>query len=99
MDDTHVRELLTRLPIEDLRMFIKDPHEAVRIIKAERQQQETIIDEGTSMDAVNVEGLNSMMMFIQKLAYEELHELLEHTQMLLDFLQLPTSEVWQGRKA
>jgi len=94
-----VRELLDRLPIEDIRQFVKDSDQAVDIIKAERQFESQLKEEGTSDDAVNVEDLNSMVMFVQKLPFDELRELLEHTQMLLDFLQLPNSEVWQGRKA
>jgi len=38
-----------------------------------------------------------MLMFLQKLPYDQLHHIIEYTQMLLDFLSLPAKASWRDK--
>merc|ERR1711966_424849 len=50
---------------------------------------------GDIANILTVEDLNSMLMFLQKLPYDELHMIVEFTQLLLDFLSLPAHAKWR----
>lgn len=98
-------EILSTLPTEELRHYGNDHEKCFEMLEktyshAESKDLKAEADkEMQAEDAVTVEDLNNMLMFLQKFTYDELHEVLEYAQLLLDFLQLPANDVWRGRAA
>jgi hypothetical protein len=98
-------EILNTLPTEELKHYGNDHEKCFEMLEktyshAESKDLKAEADkEMQAEDAVTVEDLNNMLMFLQKFTYDELHEVLEYAQLLLDFLQLPANDVWRGRAA
>eukprot|EP00927_Polykrikos_kofoidii_P054016 TRINITY_DN48511_c0_g1_i1.p1 TRINITY_DN48511_c0_g1~~TRINITY_DN48511_c0_g1_i1.p1 ORF type:complete len:1190 (+),score=161.02 TRINITY_DN48511_c0_g1_i1:73-3570(+) len=96
-----VVEQMARLPVEEVARLESSPNECIdfvreltRIDKDERQDHRSALG-----DMVTVEDVNDMLMYIETLRYEELEELLEYAQWLVDFLQIPVTDVWRGLSA
>lgn len=93
--------IFNTLPLEELRYFGNEPDQCFEMLERtakfyKNHKEHTKADYD---DCVTVEDLNNMLMFLQKFTFEELHEVMEYAQLLLDFLQLPCSEVWRGHAA
>merc|ERR1719335_1837560 len=87
--------LLELLPIEELRNLVKEPERCLKMVEHNERTKHRKKFRGNPSEALTVEDLNSMMMFLQKLPYDELHLLIEYTQMLLDYLTLPAAAPWR----
>lgn len=91
-------EILRTLPVEELRHLANENELCFEMFEQVGKFIANKKELHADVDAVNVEDLNNMLMFLQKFTYDELQEVLEYSQMLLDFLTLPSSEVWGGKK-
>jgi hypothetical protein len=87
-------EILNTFPVEQLQRLANDREQCLELLdKIDSYEPE---EPDANVDAITVEDMNSMLMFLERFSYEELHEVLEYTQMLLDFLQLPCTDTWQN---
>lgn len=91
----HVTEEMDKLPVEEVRRLTKSPDECIGNLKTQRESDE-VVEKSAGFDAVTVEDLNNLLMFIYKVEWRDLKDLLEYAQMLLDFVQLPHTAVWKG---
>jgi len=100
VDWAAVRQVLDMLPVEELERLGKEPELCIQQV-LESRVQEKILQEfrGDNEDFLTVEDINGMLMYIQKLPYNELHLLIEYTQLLLDYLTLPTNATWREEVA
>merc|ERR1712137_456686 len=95
LDWHNVQELLDMMSLREIeRSVMRNPDEAFEMVKRYRDKTFKTEDVQTST-IVTVEDLNSMLMFLQKLRYDKLHLVIEYTQLLLDYLMLPTSSNWR----
>lgn len=62
---------------------------------SKRRDAGETLDDHDDKGVLTVEDLNSMLMFLQKLPYDELHLVIEWTQLLIDFRSLPTNAAWR----
>jgi len=92
-----VLRILDDLPVEALHNLVSQPEICLKLVRQRRRLREASQNllKGRMDDAITVEELNSMMMFLAKLLPDELHLLLEYTQMLLDYLTLPAAADWR----
>merc|ERR1719487_3099722 len=92
-----VVRVLDDLPVEALHNLVSHPEQCLKLVRQRRRLKEAskTLLKGKMEDAITVEELNSMMMFLNKLLPDELHQLLEYTQMLLDYLTLPAAADWR----
>jgi hypothetical protein len=91
----HVTEEMDKLPVEEVRRLTKSPDECIGTLKTQREN-DVVVEKSVGFDAVTVEDLNNLLMFIYKVEWRDLKDLLEYAQMLLDFVQLPHTAVWKG---
>jgi hypothetical protein len=99
LDWHEVHQMLNLLPVVELNRLTENPDKVVQMAKRQRQDAEAEAKEkafeGDENDVLTVEDVNSMLMFLQKLPYDELHMIIEFTQLLLDFLSLPACAEWR----
>jgi len=99
LDWHEIHSMLNTLPIVELNRITEDPDKVVQLAKKQKADIEHEGKEksfqGDPANILTIEDLNSMLMFLQKLPYEELHMIIEFTQLLLDFLSLPAHAKWR----
>jgi len=92
----HVATVLDKLPVEDVEAYASNGSGCLEMVQAQVSAQEQVDDEPIEANAITVEDLNTFVMFVEKFSWEQLQEVLEYTQVLIDFLHLPnTHQVWQ----
>jgi len=94
---SQVEEVLSRLPVEQLEQIKKQPTHAIRLVFEYRTGAEDneVQSEGHASDHVTVEDVCTAIMQLQKLQAKDLHNLLEYTQLLLDYLTFPAQVQWR----
>jgi len=96
VDWAAVRKVLDMLPVEELERLGRDPELCIaQVLEAREQEEKFKRFRGDTDFFLTVEDISSMLMYIQKLPYNELHLLIEYTQLLLDYLTLPTNAGWR----
>jgi hypothetical protein len=99
LDWHEIHQMLNLLPIVELNRLTEDPDKVVQLAKKQKQDIEAEQQEkgfqGDPANILTIEDLNSMLMFLQKLPFDELHLVIEFTQLLLDFLSLPAHAKWR----
>jgi len=100
LDWHEIHQMLNTMPIVELNRLTENPDRVVQLAKQQKADQgNPELDAGGKVNdnVLTVEDLNSMVMFLQKLPYNELHQIIEFTQLLIDFLDLPTNAKWRDQ--
>lgn len=93
-----VKTEIDRLPPEEVTRLARQQDECIDTVRKQKKVQEKEEEtrhEPADIDAVTVEDLNSMIMFMENQNFEDIQELLEYLQVLLDFLSLPASDTYR----
>eukprot|EP00427_Karlodinium_veneficum_P006492 CAMPEP_0169179204 /NCGR_PEP_ID=MMETSP1015-20121227/67515_1 /TAXON_ID=342587 /ORGANISM="Karlodinium micrum, Strain CCMP2283" /LENGTH=654 /DNA_ID=CAMNT_0009254235 /DNA_START=350 /DNA_END=2315 /DNA_ORIENTATION=- len=94
-----VHQKLNRYPVTELNRMAADPGLFLNFVQEVKNAQNVApqIPEGAEdlQHVLTIEDLTSMLMYLQKLPKEELHYIIEYTQLLIDFLSLPAHSPWR----
>jgi len=97
LDWHEIHSMLNTMPLVELNRLTENPDKVVQMAKQQKADGDTDTRKVPVFqdNVLTVEDLNSMVMFLQKLPYDELHQIIEFTQLLVDFLTLPSHAPWR----
>lgn len=103
----HVKDVVDKFPVEDVRDLSKNKKQCIAVVQKQRKHDESM-NSSKKLDAeyekmkkkrhevdVTVEDLGDMVTSLQKTPTKDLQELCEFAQLLLDFLQMPSTKTWE----